>query len=262
MEKAKITTEISKSIQAVLMTGEFTYQDILNHLENKFTINQLKYHINKNYPHLKSLIKKEYSRGGSKLEYLLKQIFPANKIHSEFHVGDKLRLDFYIEAPYNLGFEFDGSQHHKLAGFFNNHADFQVAQERDLKKGEICNQYGINLIRYSSVEDLSLDVLEKDISQAGYGTGESETPQDQLISEHLSKQQSQRNAHQKKLVEYKQLRKQRYIKQKELLKEREVESSSCYTPNDDYKKKQKQRAKEFRKQQYQRQKEWKKQNKR
>ena len=244
------------------MTGEFTYQDILNHLENKFTINQLKYHINKKYPHLKTLIKKEYSRGGSKLEFLLKQIFPATKIHGEYHVGDRLRLDFYIQAPYNLGFEFDGSQHHELAGFFNSHADFQVAQERDLKKGEICNQYGINLIRYSSVEDLSLDVLKKDIDRVGYGTGKVKLPQDQLVSQHLSKQQSQHDEHQQKLEEQKKLRKQHYIKQKELLKERESESGSCYTPNDDYKEKQKQLAKEFRKQQYQRQKEWKKQNKR
>lgn len=261
MKKLKITTEDSKSIEALLLANQFTYQDIINHLDNRFTINQIKYHINKYYPDLKKNIKKEYSRGGSKLEYLLKQIFPAKKIHAEYHIGKKLRLDYYIEAPYNLGFEFDGSQHHEYTpGFHDSYYDFLNSQNRDTEKDQICADNGINLIRFSSLDSISIATITELVKQAGYGSGLSIASEDS----HLARQRQRDLDKDRRLKQEKEKRQQAYKKAKELKdklsKQKRLKASD--SPSSDYKQKMKEKAKEIRKQQYKRQKEWLKKNKR
>lgn len=255
MKKAKITTDISKSIEALILTNEFTYQDILNHFNNKFTINQLKYHVNKNYSSIKSFIKKEYSRGGSKLEYLLKQIFPADKIHPEYHVGNKLRLDFYIENPYNLGFEFDGIQHENYTGLYNSYTDFTKAQDRDLEKEEICKEYGINLIRFSKIENLDIEAIQLRVKERGYGIGlQADTKVH--TSDHLQRHEERQLLKEQQLRKAKTLRAEKYQQAKRLkeqLKSSEQKTyHSSFSPSDEMK----QRAKDYRKEQYKKRKEW------
>ena len=56
-KKIYISEEDSQLIKQLVMSGNFTLQDIINHFDNKFTINQLKYHINKYYREEKKELK-------------------------------------------------------------------------------------------------------------------------------------------------------------------------------------------------------------
>ena len=58
MAKERIGNTESDIIRALLEQGGFTMQDISNHLENRFTHNQLTYYIKKHFVHLKKNLKK------------------------------------------------------------------------------------------------------------------------------------------------------------------------------------------------------------
>lgn len=245
MSKDKIQKEHSVKIQALAESGGYTYQDICNAFDDKFTINQIKYHVNKYYPETKN-IKKEYSRGGSKLEALLKGIFPYDKIVAEYAVGNKLRVDFVVLPPYNLAFEFDGAQHGKYTSHF--HGDtggFWQSQQRDLEKEERCKGRGLNLIRIDSL-DIDLEILNLLIKKVGYGSG---TVDEKFLTykERVKLKQEQNNTLKTQAL------KARGKKQQELVKSN--------PSKDSYENKMKEKQKEYRKEQYKRQKEWLKKNK-
>lgn len=236
----------SQKIQSLLSAPNvFTWQDILNALEKSYSINQLKYHVNKHYPELKSNVKKEYSRGGTKLEYLLKQIFPADKIISEMHIGKRLRVDFVVTKPYNLAFEFDGSQHSKFTSYFHgDRAGFSASESRDLEKESLLEKRGLNLIRIS---DTAIDesTLRNLIDSVGYGSGVIDP--DVLTYKEKAKviQAEQR----KKAAE----RKKEYQATQTGYKNQQHNSS-----DNSFAEKMKERQREYRRQQYQKAKEWKK----
>lgn len=245
MKRVKITEEHSDKIHSLISGHKiFTWQDIANVFDNTYTINQIKYHVNKHYPDLKSNVKKEYSKGGTKLEYLLKQIFPADKIVAEMHIGKRLRVDFIVKEPYNLAFEFDGSQHGKFtAHFHGDRAGFSASEARDLEKEQLLEKRGLNLIRISqlSIDECSLRKL---IDQRGYGSGV--VDKDVLTYKEKAKLKQQEQQRQAAKV-----RKQFQTERK---------NQQCSSDNS-FAEKMKERQREYRKQQYQKAKEWKKKNK-
>lgn len=243
----RIREEHSSKVQALADSGDFTYQDICNAFDNLFTINQIKYHIKKYYPESKKNIKKEYSRGGSKLEQLLKQIFPYNKIKSEFPLGNKLRVDFVVLPPYNLAFEFDGTQHANYTSHFHgDKSGFSASKQRDHEKEELLALRGINLIRIESL-DIDFEAVNQLIKQTGYGAGN-------ISDEHLTPKE-------KSLQRQKEYRK----KAQEVLRQRAKEQRKAVKVNESfnssYKDEMKLKQKEFRKESYKRQKQWMKENK-
>lgn len=242
----KITEEHSKKIEALISKKTFTLQDVVSLLDNLYTDNQIKYHINKYYPKLKTNLVKEYSKGGTKLEYLLKEIFPYDKIIKEFPLGEKLRVDFVITAPYNLAFEYDGSQHSTYSSFFHgSKGAFNESKQRDEKKETLLKNRGLNLIR---IDNLDIDIfsLNQMISSIGYGTGE-------IVDESLLTIQEKKDAYTKQKQKlYKEKAKQ--VLQRPKLVKQKTDSSKAY--DESLKKLQK----EYRKKQYEKQKQWLKEN--
>jgi hypothetical protein len=243
----KITTEHSKKIESLISKKTFTLQDIVSLLGNLYTDNQIKYHINKYYPESKSNLVKEYSKGGTKLEYLLKEIFPYDKIIKEFPLGEKLRVDFVISAPYNLAFEYDGSQHSEYSSFFHgSKGGFNESVARDLRKEALLENRGIKLIRLSSLEmdQISLQAL---VESVGYGSGA-------VANKDLLTSQEKQDAY---LEQQQKLRKEKakQVSHKPKLKKQITDSSKAY--KDSLKEKQK----NYRKEQYEKQKQWLKENK-
>jgi very-short-patch-repair endonuclease len=246
----RITEEHSKKIEALVSKKTFTLQDIVSLLDNLYTDNQIKYHINKFYPESKFNLVKEYSKGATKLEYLLKQIFPFDKIEKEFPLGERLRVDFVITEPYNLAFEYDGSQHDSYTSFFHqDKAGFRASQERDSRKEYLLNNRGIHLIRIANL-DIDLSVLTQLVQDIGYGNG--------LIADRslLTLKEKTKESNQLRQQQLKE-RSQQVAKQKKML---QAEPKKDNKKTLAYQNSIKEKQKAFRKQQYEKQKLWKKEN--
>lgn len=245
----KITEEHSKRIEALVSKKTFTLQDVVSLLDNLYTDNQIRYHINKYYPESKKNLVKEYSKGGTKLEYLLKEIFPYDRIVPEFPLGEKLRVDFVIEAPFNLAFEYDGIQHAEYSSFFHgSKGGFTESRQRDERKEILLRNRGIKLIRIDNL-DISVFALNEIISSVGYGDGV-------IVDESLLT--SQEKLARKLEVDkqrIKDLKAKQTLSKPKPLKKQESQKDKAY--KDSVKEKQKQ----FRKAQYQKQKEWLKERK-
>jgi hypothetical protein len=238
----KITKEHSEKIQSLISKKTFTLQDVVSLLDNLYTDNQIKYHINKHYPEFKNNLVKEYSKGATKLEYLLKEIFPYDKIIKEFLLGEKLRVDFVIASPYNLAFEYDGSQHEEYSSFFHgSKGAFTESKQRDQRKEILLKNRGINLIRLSDL-DFNQEKLSCIISEIGYGNG-------QVIDESLLTSKEKKSI---KMAKFQELKKELAKKVLQKPKQEKKVLNNKKTYNDSLKEKNKQ----FRKEQYQKQKEW------
>jgi hypothetical protein len=243
----KISEEHSKKIESLISNKTFTLQDIVSLLDNLYTDNQIKYHINKYYPDFKNNLIKEYSKGGTKLEYILKEIFPYDKIQKEFPLGEKLRVDFVISAPYNLAFEYDGVQHEQYSSFFyGSKGAFQEALQRDQRKEFLLRNRGIQLIRLSSLQ-MDQKSIQELVAQIGYGDG---IVLDETI---LTKKEIQQLKQKKFQLLLKQSKEQVLQKPKPKLQKSNNNSA--------YKNSLKEKQKEYRKQQYEKQKQWLKENK-
>ena len=80
---------------------------------------------------------------------IVKEMFPGQKIHEEWHLGDGLRLDIFL-PDLGLGIEYHGEQHFKFIPYFHGTREkFLAAQERDLIKLEKCEELGIVCIVFS-----------------------------------------------------------------------------------------------------------------
>lgn len=244
----KITEEHSKKIEALISQKTFTLQDIVSLLDNLYTDNQIKYHINKFYPESKKNLVKEYSKGGTKLEYLLKEMFPYDKIIAEFPLGEKLRVDFVVTAPYNLAFEFDGSQHGEYSSFFHgSKGAFIESGNRDQRKEILLQNRGLNLIRLATL-DLDQTLLQSLVEKVGYGSGliVDESLLTTKERSHIKQQEFQKLLKQSKSEAGLQLKKQQL-------------KTKCNTSS--YAESLKEKQKQYRKEQYQKQKQWLKENK-
>lgn len=235
----RITDKDSLKIRTLVSTGMFTPQEVASYFDEKFNADQIIRHIKTKAPSLRDKFKRETSRGAVKLRSILTRIFPNVTIHDEFHVGEKLRLDFYIAEPYNLGFEFDGIQHKKYTpGFHKDEFAFADAQAKDVRKEELCVGRGISLVRIAHDEDLDTELVQVKIEEIGHGSGSIKKGYETFKEVYTEKQ--------KVYDEKATASKKEYQKQ--------------YKESDSYKAAQA-KQKDYRKQQYQKQKEWRKANK-
>lgn len=97
------------------------------------------------------------SRGQAALTYIMRKLLPGEKVVSEEHIGDRLRLDVYC-PKYKLAAEYHGRQHFFYTEHF--HGDkygFYESQARDARKEELCRQLGITLVVFRYDDHLSED---------------------------------------------------------------------------------------------------------
>lgn len=113
------------------------------------------------------------SRGEFELYDLLREEFPFYKIAPQYpiKITDKLGrkktlfVDFAIPAL-KLAFEFDGVQHEKyVAHFHGSRAGFANAQSNDLHKHIELSNLGFTLVRFSSKEKITKEVLRTKIAE-------------------------------------------------------------------------------------------------
>jgi len=160
------------------------------------------------------------SRGSEKLFNLLRQFFPGQEIIREYTFSNGLRLDFFL-PELNLAFEWDGPQHQKYIGHFHSSkSEFYLAQNRDEQKEYICEGLGINLVRISIEDDLTLGNMADFFP--GAGTGKIQPGFERYIKKVLAKQSEktarkmgwkqykQSDAHKARLEQARQRRKERY----------------------------------------------------
>lgn len=166
----KHITDQDSQRMAIMAAAGWTPQEIANRFPD-YHADQIRNHLNKKHSELKGKIKKDSSRGNTKMYALLKEMFPKYKIEQEFPIGKKLRLDCYIGDPLNLGFEYDGIQHSKSVDHFGGDEALIKNLENDSTKEDICKGRGISLIRINHDEDLTIELLQAKIDASGYGTG-------------------------------------------------------------------------------------------
>lgn len=232
----RITDIDSLKIRTLAATGRYTPQEIATHFEDRYNADQVLRHLGTKDPETKKKLKRETSRGAVKLKSILTKIYPTVSVKEEFHVGERLRLDFYMGEPYNLGFEYDGVQHKKLTSHLHqSDQDFEDGKIRDLRKQELCDGRGINLVRVAHDENMTLDLLIEKIEGIGYGSGEI--------------QEGFKTGHEK--------HKEKRSGQNEAVKDRQKKRYQQYKKSEAFQKN-KQKQKEHRKEQYKRQKEWQK----
>ena len=107
------------------------------------------------------------SKGSEELEALLKQVFgDAVRIVYEYHVGESLRLDFYL-PDYHLGLEFHGRQHREYISHFHGDASgFEASKRRDDRKMELCIEKNIGLVTIWFDEELTIGILKSRCDEA------------------------------------------------------------------------------------------------
>jgi len=107
------------------------------------------------------------SLGADKLLEILKEIYGSNlKVTPEYHVGKRLRLDYYLPA-YGLAFEFHGRQHASFVEHFHTSAaGFRSSKRRDQLKLEIAESLGITVITVWAHEEMTLDSIKSKIVNA------------------------------------------------------------------------------------------------
>jgi alpha-galactosidase/6-phospho-beta-glucosidase family protein len=102
---------------------------------------------------------------------ILRDKYGHKEVISEFHIGERLKLDVYIPAKC-IAIEYDGIQHFVYPNHFHKtKEEFNDQLNRDKRKNEICKQLGINLIRIPYDIELSSNMLFSKIEELGCGTG-------------------------------------------------------------------------------------------
>lgn len=95
------------------------------------------------------------SRGQASLTRLMKQLLPGEEIISEYHIGERLRLDVYCPG-YKLAAEYHGRQHFEFVQHFHDDKyGFRASQDRDQRKQELCNENGILLVVFRHTDELT-----------------------------------------------------------------------------------------------------------
>lgn len=136
----------TKNDMQAFVDAEFTVADIA--LYNKWSVAKVRYWLKKFG--LKAA-KEKGSIGAKAFKVFLKHTFPAFPIEEEYHIGNRLRLDFYIPGLFTA-FEVDGDPHNELVGLFHTGEEkkFQEARARDRKKDEWCKDNNIHLVRITA----------------------------------------------------------------------------------------------------------------
>lgn len=86
------------------------------------------------------------STGSQNLKKILIQLYKDTPIEEEYHVGESLRLDFYLPQM-KLGFEYHGRQHREFVEHFHgDNSGFKASQYRDQRKIELAEALGIGIV--------------------------------------------------------------------------------------------------------------------
>ena len=81
------------------------------------------------------------------------------KIIKEHHVGEGLRLDYFLPRLM-IGFEFQGRQHETyVAHFHKDRKGFLDSQKRDLRKKDLCKEQKITLVCVGYNEELDRELI-------------------------------------------------------------------------------------------------------
>ena len=212
-----------ENLQNLVEIG-FTVADIALHC--KWSVSKTRYWLNKF--DLKADREKS-SIGHKAWRLVLKREFPAYPVQEEYHVGKKLRLDFYIPALY-IGFEVDGEQHRKKVDFWDFSPDpkqFTDKQRLRDEKEALCKEQSILLIRIedhlavkAALEPEAAEWLIKDI-RTRLSVHE---PPDKGPSQHSPAKYSK---YQQRMREIgKEYRKKQYLRAKTLKKERDANAKA------------------------------------
>jgi len=202
-----------ENLQNLVEIG-FTVADIALH--RKWSVSKTRYWLNKF--DLKADREKS-SIGHKAWRLVLKREFPAYPIQEEYHVGKKLRLDFYIPALY-IGFEVDGEQHRNRVGHWDFHPDvdrFLRNQRLADEKEALCKEQSILLVRIedhlavkAALEPEAAEWLIKDIRTRL----SAHEPPDRGKAQHSP---SKYSAYQQRMREMgKQHRRRQYLRKKEI----------------------------------------------
>ena len=103
------------------------------------------------------------SKGEIELFGILKSIFPGHKIIQQFHIGERLRLDFFIPHM-NMGIEYQGSGHFEESSLFDQTKSLAARQYDDDRKRYLCKKLGIALIEFDYKQKLSYEIVQMSIN--------------------------------------------------------------------------------------------------
>lgn len=100
------------------------------------------------------------SKGALKLRQLLLEIFGDGvRLEEEHHVGENLRLDFFL-PDYKVATEMHGQQHRVFCAHFHvDAAGFADSQRRDRRKLELCAEQGIAVAVFWDDEELTTRIV-------------------------------------------------------------------------------------------------------
>lgn len=106
------------------------------------------------------------SHGALALLEIIQDIFPNQIIEYEYHIGNQLRLDYFLPRL-GIAFEFDGEAHFNyIEHFHGDRKGFIRAQRRDRDKDERCEEEGIVLIRVAYDEPMTRENVLAKIEEA------------------------------------------------------------------------------------------------
>lgn len=108
----------------------------------------------------------EVSKGQTELTRLTELVFPNEIIVNEYQLGEQLRLDIFCQG-YRVGLEYHGVQHFNfVAHFHKTYENFCRAQERDMRKIELCAEQGISLAFFNYDEKLTEELVYDRVMEA------------------------------------------------------------------------------------------------
>lgn len=97
------------------------------------------------------------------LRELVQKMFPDRKVIKTRKVLEPYEIDVFL-PDLNLGFEYDGEQHHVYPNWLHKtEEEFQEQQRRDRAKDQMAKEKGIALIRIRYDEDLTAGLLHERI---------------------------------------------------------------------------------------------------
>jgi very-short-patch-repair endonuclease len=154
--------------------------------------------------------RRKMSKGQTALTSIMQKLIPNEVIISEFHLGERLKLDVYC-PKYKLGAEFHGIQHFQYTErFFDTRDDFLEAQKRDLRKIELCKEQGIALVVFRYDDKLTEESVYDRILTAIKTTGsEPVVKKRKSIKDNPTYQIAKKNNSEKKKTLYKELKEKR-----------------------------------------------------
>lgn len=227
--------ELAK-IELMATSGQYSYGDMSAELGVE--VSRISYICKKNKWDGNILFTHSYSE--DIINNLLNQLYPDFTIKSQFHIGNQLRLDFFI-YEYNIGIEYDGVQHHKNIEFFNSKGN-SVGQNkaRDYHKEILCEQLGITLIRFDENDEINANNLYQITEETEKGSSSDKLEIAKQFGGVVSSTTKEIEDKQKQIKEYQKQKRQEYLasdKYKKYLEKMKKHRSQLYQQRKELKKK-------------------------